>query len=154
LTRYYGPEFIFLKENAMSAITTAIIAEQAGVNIETIRYYERRGLIEKPPRNISGYRQFPEETVERIRFIKNSQRLGFSLREIRDLLSLKVTPKASCADVKRKTDQKILEIEERIYNLQQMKQALQELSSRCLMSTNIKECHILNLLEKNIQITP
>jgi MerR family mercuric resistance operon transcriptional regulator len=105
----------------MSAITTAKIAAQAGVNIETIRYYERRGLIEKPPRNVSGYRQFPEGTVERIQFIKNAQRLGFSLKEIRDLLSLKVTPEASCADVKRKTDQKLLEIGERIYNLHEMK---------------------------------
>ena len=76
----------------MRGLTIGRVARQAGVGVETVRFYERRGLIDEPPRRQSGYRQFPEETVRRIRFIKRAQELGFSLREIKELLALLDVP--------------------------------------------------------------
>ena len=80
----------------MDGLSTGEIAKQGGVNLETIRYYERRGLLPKPPRTPSGYRTFDPEAVRRIRFIKQAQGLGFSLKEIKALLALRVDPCSSC----------------------------------------------------------
>ncbi len=86
------------------ALTIGKVAKAANVHVETLRYYERRGLVPKPPRSLSLYRRYPESTVRRVRFVRHAQTLGFSLREIRELLSLRAAPKARCADVKRRAD--------------------------------------------------
>jgi MerR family mercuric resistance operon transcriptional regulator len=138
----------------MGKLTTGKLSKEARANIETIRYYERQGLIEEPPRSESGYRLFSEGTVERIRFIRNAQRLGFTLKEIKDILALKITPNARCANVKMKSEQKIKEIEEKINALQEMKRALQELSSMCEITSGIEECHILQILENTEENFP
>ncbi len=85
----------------MKTMTISNAARQAEVGIETIRFYERRGLIEQPPTPVgSGFRVYPEETVQRIRFIRQAQEIGFSLREIDELLSLRADPAADSSDVR------------------------------------------------------
>jgi MerR family mercuric resistance operon transcriptional regulator len=84
----------------MASLTVGEVAKQANVCIETLRYYERQGLIAPPPRSVSNYRLYPEETVRRVQFIKRAQELGFSLREIAELLALRATPDTPCADIR------------------------------------------------------
>lgn len=80
----------------MEGLTIGRLAREAGVNSETIRFYERRGLIPKPPRPATGYRRYPPETVRRVRFIRHAKELGFSLKEILELLSLRLDPETTC----------------------------------------------------------
>jgi len=86
----------------MRTLTIGRLAREAGVNLETVRYYERRGLLPRPPRSESGYRLFPEDAAGRLRFIRRAQELGFSLAEIRELLSLRVSRTAKRTDVRRR----------------------------------------------------
>ena len=132
----------------MAHFTTGKLAKAAQVNIETIRYYERRGLIEEPPRSESGYRQFSQEDVARIRFIKRGQELGFSLSEISELLFLRVDATSTCQDVKRRADEKIADIEQKIGTLQQMRQILVKLAAKCQAGeAPATECPILEAIE-------
>ncbi len=131
----------------MGNLTIGQVAKKAGVNVETIRYYERLGYIPKPPRPRSGYRQYSEETVNRIQFIKRAQKLGFTLKEISELLSLKVDSGNTCADVKRRAEAKITDIEEKIHNLQGIKKALAELVAMCSGKGPTGECPIIEVLE-------
>jgi MerR family mercuric resistance operon transcriptional regulator len=123
------------------------LAEAAGVKIETIRYYERRGLIPEPPRNQSGHRKFPEKTLIRVQFIKKSQKLGFSLKEVSELLALRTDGDASCGDVVKRFDDKIKDIESRISSLQEIKTILENLSSRCTGTGSSMDCPFLHELE-------
>src|SRR3990172_7588725 len=111
----------------MGTLTIGRLAKKAQVNIETVRYYERRGLLPEPPRRQSGYRQYSENDVSRLLFIKRAQTLGFTLKEILELLSLRVDPKTTCGDVKRRAEVKIAGMEERIRDLQKMEKALMKL---------------------------
>ena len=129
------------------ALTIGQVANAAHVNVETLRYYERRGLVPKPPRSPSQYRSYPEDTVPRVQFVKHAQELGFSLREIRALLSLRATPKARCADVKRRAETKIGEIETKIRGLRAMRNALNRLVSQCDGKMPASECPILEALD-------
>ena len=132
----------------MENLTIGQIAKKARVNVETVRYYERRGLIPKPLRKESGYRQYPEETVARIQFIKHAKELGFSLNEISELFSLKVDKNTTCADVKNRAEGKIADIEEKIHALQKMKKTLTRLAKECRGRGPASECPILEALEK------
>src|SRR6266849_5272993 len=100
------------------------LAKRAQVHLETIRYYEREGLLPEPPRLASGYRMFPESAVRRVRFIKRAQELGFSLAEIRDLLSLREDAGAGAHEMRERAKAKVANIEEKIRTLQAMKHAL------------------------------
>jgi len=131
----------------MKNLTIGQVAKRTQVNIETVRYYERRGLIPPPPRRESGYREFSEDTVARIRFIKHSQEVGFTLKEISELLSLRVDPNTTCAEIKRRTEGKITEVEEKIHALNHMKKALVKLRSTCSGRGPTSECPILDVLE-------
>ncbi|NOY07722.1 MAG: heavy metal-responsive transcriptional regulator [Spirochaetes bacterium] len=133
----------------MDFFTIGKLARQAGVNIETVRYYERIGLLPEPERNESGYRQYSEEYSQQLKFVKNAQRLGFSLKQVKELLSLKVIPGYSCADVKKKAEQKIEEIEAKITELKRIKAALIELSGKCDVNLPARECRILEVLSKS-----
>ncbi|MDK1031917.1 MAG: heavy metal-responsive transcriptional regulator, partial [Planctomycetia bacterium] len=115
----------------MKPLTIGKVAHHAGVGVETIRFYEREGLIEEPPRRQSGYRQYPEEAVSRIRFIRRAKELGFSLKEIKELLSLRASPRARCADVRKRAEAKINDIEQKVRTLQRMKKALVKLTVAC-----------------------
>jgi MerR family mercuric resistance operon transcriptional regulator len=130
----------------MEQLTVGELARRGKVNLETIRYYERRGLLPKPPRSASGYRLFSPESVRRIRFIKRAQELGFSLKEIKELLALQVSADGTSADVRERAEAKIADIEERIKTLRSMKKALERLTSACCGQGSVSECPILESL--------
>lgn len=128
------------------ALTIGQVAEAAEVNVQTIRYYERRGLFPKPRRTPSGYRQYAEDAVGRIRFIKHAQELGFSLQEIQELLGLRVQHGAACDAVERKTRSKIEIVEQKIRDLQRMRRTLEQLAEACTARRPTDECPILEAL--------
>src|SRR5687768_15924154 len=113
----------------MSGLTTGELAKRGGVNLESIRFYEREKLLPKPPRTASGYRMFSEDAVRRVRFIKRAQELGFPLREIRELLALRLEPGTRCADMRQKAEAKLTDIDRKIRDLQRMKRALARLTA-------------------------
>lgn len=123
------------------------LASAADVNAETIRFYERKGLIPRPARTASGYRKYSSEFVVRIRFIKRAQALGFTLKEILELLSLRLEPDCDRMDVRRRVNEKIAEIEIKIVDLQRMKDSLDALTSCCSGSGSSRDCPILESLE-------
>jgi len=129
------------------ALTIGQVANAADVNIQTIRYYERRGLFPKPRRTPAGYRQYPEDAVGRIRFIKHAQELGFSLQEIQELLGLRVHDGAACDAVERRTRQKIQVVEQKIRDLQRMERSLERLAAACAARRPTDACPILEALE-------
>jgi Hg(II)-responsive transcriptional regulator len=130
----------------MTGLKTSELAQAAGVNSETLRYYERRGLLPEPPRRESGYRVYPVEHVERVRFIKGAQALGFTLEEIRDLLELRVDEDATQADVRERANSKVHSIEAKITVLQHMREALLHLVEQCHGDGPTSECPILEAL--------
>lgn len=123
------------------------VARRAKVNLQTIHYYERRGLLPKPRRTASNYRIYSVEAVRRIRFIKRAQELGFTLKEIRELLSLRARPAAKCADVLERAEIRIRSIDEKIRTLQAMRRALSKLTAECKGRGAISECPILESLD-------
>ncbi|MEZ4651977.1 MAG: heavy metal-responsive transcriptional regulator [Candidatus Eisenbacteria bacterium] len=131
----------------METLTRGELAQRCAVNFETVRYYEQQGLIPKPSRSVSNYRLYDEDTVRRIRFIKRSQELGFTLHEIKELLSLRAEPRAGCADVRERAQTKVRDIDEKIRTLQAMRRALSKLTSKCTGRGGISECPILDALE-------
>lgn len=135
----------------MQALTIGQVARRAGVSIETIRFYEREGLIAEPPRGASGYRHYPTETVSHIRFIRRAKELGFALKEVRELLALRVHPDISSAEVKTRAEAKIADIEARIRVLQRIRDTLVGITTACDGCAPVSECPILDALdaEKN-----
>ena len=123
------------------------VAERGGVNLQTIRYYEREGLLPEPPRLASGYRIFPKGAVRRVRFIKRAQELGFSLAEIRDLLSLREHADAGAQQMCERAKAKIADIEEKIRTLRAMKNALNRLAERCPGCGPLSDCPIVDALD-------
>ena len=115
----------------MENLTIGKLARQVGLGVETLRYYERRGLIAPRRRTESGYRLYHPDAGQRLRFIRRAQALGFSLDEVAELLALSDRPGASAAEVKRLTRAKIADIEARIRDLERMKSALAELEAHC-----------------------
>ena len=134
-------------EFTMNGLTIGKLAKQVGVGIETVRFYERQGLIVPPPRTDSNYRIYPEDEVARLKFIKRAKSLGFTLNEIKELLLLRHDPHATKADIKDRTLAKIKDIEEKISDLSRIKTALEHLASSCDGHGPLNECPILNALE-------
>jgi MerR family mercuric resistance operon transcriptional regulator len=135
----------------MKPLTIGHLAKQAGVNLETVRYYERRGLLPRPPRSASGYRLFPTEAVRRLRFIRRAQELGFSLKEIGELLSLRVSRRTTSAAIRARAEAKIADIEAKIRSLESMKKTLRKLTNACAGCGPVAECPILDSLDKDEQ---
>jgi Hg(II)-responsive transcriptional regulator len=131
----------------MNGFTIGEVAAQAEVHIETLRYYERRGLVERPPRSTSNYRLYPEDSVRRVRFIKRAQELGFSVRDIKELLSLRAVPEAGCHEVRAHAEAKIKDIDDKIGALTAMKHALLSLVTECSGEGPLSDCPILASLE-------
>ena len=131
----------------MKPLTIGQVARRAGVGVETVRFYEREGLLEEPPRRESGYRQYGEDIVARLQFIRRAKELGFTLNEIKELLSLRLDPSTTCAEVKDRAQAKIADIEQKIRTLQRMKKALVRLTRACSGSGPTSECPILESLE-------
>ena len=132
----------------MKSLTIGRLAKEAGVNLETVRFYERRGLLPRPPRSSSGYRLFPADAARRLRFIRRAQELGFSLKEIGELLSLRVSRKTSSAAIRARAEAKIVDIQEKIGSLQSMKKTLEKLTKVCDGCAPLAECPILDSLER------
>ena len=135
----------------METLTIGKVARLAGIGVETIRFYEREGLIEEPPRRESGYRQYPEDTVHRLRFIRRAKELGFTLKEIKELLALRVEPETTCEDIRRRAEAKIGDIEEKICTLNKMKGALKKLTLACKGRGPVSACPILEAMENDKQ---
>lgn len=131
----------------MIAMTISELAKATGIHIETVRYYERRGLLPTPARRPSGYRVYTESTVARLHFIKNAQGLGFSLVEIKKLLTLRVDADTNCAEVRRQAEAKLVEVEGKLQALQQIQTALTQLVAACERGGAQGECPILEALE-------
>lgn len=136
----------------MQALTIGRLAQQAGVGVETIRFYEREGLIAQPDRRPSGYRQYPPEVVRRVRFIRHAKDLGFTLKEIQELLDLRVDPSSTCEDVRKRARAKVTDIEERIASLERMKAALLRLGRKCRGKGPTSECPILEELDRDEEV--
>lgn len=130
----------------MTFLRTGEVARQAEVNVETLRFYERQGILPEPPRRESGYREYPPETVDLIRFIKRAQELGFSLKEIRGLLELRQGPRHATGQVPRLVRAKIAEIEHKIHDLEAMSQALAGLLGACEKKASGACCPIIESL--------
>jgi Cu(I)-responsive transcriptional regulator len=130
-------------------LTIGKLAKKADVSIDSIRFYERRGLIAEPKRTEANYRVYPLAVADQLRFIKKAQKLGFSLDEIQELLTLSHDPTASQADVKMKTGEKIANIKSRIKNLSRMLKALEQLDARCDGHGPVGECPILKALAED-----
>lgn len=129
-------------------MTIGRMAEAAGVNVPTVRYYERRGIIAEPPRTASGYRQYDEAVVERIRFIRRAQDLGFALEEIEDLLALRVDDPAACGTVEAATRAKLDSVESKLRELERLRAILRGLVRSCEQREQTAECPVLALLEE------
>lgn len=130
------------------SMTIGSVAEAAGVNVATVRYYERRGLIAEPGRTASGYRQYDGSAVARIRFIRRAQELGFSLDEIGDLMDLRVEDSGACVEVERATRSKLADVESRIRELERLRVILNDLIASCRARQATGECPVLELLEE------
>lgn len=123
------------------------VARQAGVSVETVRFYETRGLIDQPPKPVSGgFREYSSREVQRILFARNAQRLGFSLREIVELLTLETGLSARCIDVRERASDKLGEVESKIETLVKMKGALEALIDSCPGRGPARTCSILEAI--------
>lgn len=128
-------------------MTIGALAKRAGVGVETVRFYERRGLVRRPARPRSGYRSYPEEAVRRIRFIRNAQALGFTLQEVKDLLALRVTAGMSCAAVRARASAKVADVNRRVADLEAIRRALEKLIAVCPGRGALSDCTILEALD-------
>jgi MerR family transcriptional regulator, copper efflux regulator len=128
-------------------LTIGQVAAAADMNIQTIRYYERRGLLPTPRRSPAGYRQYGDDIIARLHFIKRAQQLGFSLAEIRELLALRIRHGSACDVVERKTRSKIDLVEAKLRELEQLKRTLERLAAACAARQPTDECPILEALE-------
>lgn len=128
------------------SLTIGQVARHAGVGVETIRYYEREGLLPPPPRSASGYRHYPADSVRRLAFIRHAKALGFSLADIRELLALRAEPGASSEPVRQLAQTKLTEIRDKIAALEKMQQTLEQLVEQCPGHVPTSECPILDAL--------
>jgi len=124
-------------------LTIGKLAEQAGVTIETIRYYQRKGLLREPDKPFSGYRQYPRDAIARIRFIKRAQQCGFTLREIAELLSL---DSGHCEDVRKMAELKRQQIDAQIHDLTALLDVLDRLVEGCREDSSTEQCSLIEAL--------
>lgn len=133
----------------MDKLTSGKLAKLTNINVESIRFYERKNLLPKPLRSDSGYRLYSQDDVHRIIFIKKAQQLGFTLKEIKELLNLRIDENNSCADVQELIEEKILEIEFKIKEMKKIKSALIGLDRLCTSNDLGNGCPLLLELGKN-----
>lgn len=124
------------------------VATRAGVNVQTLRYYERRGLLGRPPRTASGYRRYPEDAVRIVRFVKQAQKLGFTLDEVEQLLRLRRESPSRRRAVRALAVAKLADIDSKIRQLTAMRAALETMLAACC-GDGALECPILEALERN-----
>jgi len=125
------------------SLTIGRLAEQSGVNVETVRYYQRLSIIKEPVKPLEGYRIYPAETINRIKFIKRAQQLGFSLKEIAELLEL---GDGHCSDVMQRAEEKRIHIQQQIKDLQNLQETLDQLIDSCRFDNDSSHCPIIETL--------
>lgn len=135
----------------MGGLTIGILAKEAGVGTQTLRFYERKGLLPRPPRTDGGYRLYPDSAAVRIGFILRAQDLGFSLREVKELLELQATDRRSCREVKGFAAAKIKDIDRKLGELRVIREALNRLKDACANGTARGECPILEYMAKPVE---
>ena len=135
-------------EDDMNALTIGKAALKASVSRDTVRLYEREGLIDKPKRLSNGYRVYPDIVVNQLRFIKRATTMGFTLYEIKELLALKQTSKNTCDDIKRQSEMKLNDVVLKIKELQKLKKALNVMITTCGKIHKENECPIIEYFEK------
>ncbi len=128
----------------MTAMQIGEIAKRSGIGIETIRYYEREGLLLEPQRRPSGYRQYDDSTIERLEYIRRAKELGFTLAEIRELLELSFAAHAGCDRVRQRAEGKVADIEDKIRSLQKMKRSLGKIIQRCRAKNSTEDCPLVH----------
>lgn len=131
----------------MESLSIGQVAQRAGVGVQTIRFYEKEGLLPEPARRPSGYRQYSGAAVRRLHFIKRAKDLGFSLEEIRELFALRIDPGSTCGAVKRRALAKVADVEAKIASLERIRGALLELADACKGTGPTSDCPILDALE-------
>ena len=129
------------------ALTSGQVAKKSGVGVETLRFYEREGLLPAPARAASGYRQYTAEAVERVRFIRRAQLVGFQLKEIKELLALRDDPGADRKEVRAKAVAKLADIETKVADMEAMRVELTRLIAACDSSGSAADCPILAALD-------
>lgn len=132
----------------MATLTISKLAKAAGVELSTIRYYERRGLVTPAARRSSGYREYGSDAVRKVRFIRHAQALGFSLEDIAELLALRIDAGGSCADVRQRSQRKLVDIAEKIASLSRMRLALEKLVKSCSQDGPSSACPILGAIDE------
>jgi MerR family copper efflux transcriptional regulator len=132
----------------MAMLSIGQVAKQTGVTVETLRFYEKQGLIETPRRTGSGYRQYPQATLKRVRFIQNAKEVGFTLKDIAELLALRQEPGTSCPDIKLRASLKIEEVEQKIRDLSRIREALARMIVKCSSEGPVSQCPILEELDE------
>ena len=140
------------KYNDTKTYKTGEVARRAGVNKETVRYYEQRDLIPKPDRRRSGYRIFTQRHIDQIRFIKRAQELGFTLSEIKELLELRMDENTTCSEIKSEAQDKYEDVAEKIADLKRIKKTLLKLIDSCAGEGPKEDCPILGALEGDPKI--
>jgi MerR family copper efflux transcriptional regulator len=133
----------------MKSFTIGHLAKAANVSVETVRFYERKGLLQTPERKHSAYRQYDGNAVDRLKFIRRAQQVGFTLKEIEDLLGLRDNPDAQRADVRERALNKIAEINAKISDLQAMRKSLTNLLNSCEGDGPASACPIITSLQDN-----
>lgn len=131
----------------MELLNIGEVASQTGITVETVRFYEKKKLIDAPLRSESGYRQYPQETVKRIRFILRAKEVGFTLKDIAELLELRREPGTSCTDIKVRASRKIEEVDKKIEDLGKIREALAGMIMKCSGNGALSECPILEELD-------
>ena len=125
------------------------LAKETGLNVQSIRFYEREGLLPSVDRSSSGYRIYQKDSIQRIQFIKHAQEVGFSLKEISELLSLKVNPDGSCHMVQQIAAEKLKQLDERLESIERMKLTLSSMMEMCGEGLPARACPILEALDND-----
>jgi len=128
----------------MKAMKIGEIARRSGIGIETIRFYEREGLLQKPERRPSGYRQYDTSVLQRLEYIRCAKELGFTLAEIRELLNLSFAHEICCESIRQHAQAKLDDIENRIHSLLKMKKSLQGILEQCIHQQHADNCPLVH----------
>ncbi|MGE3820242.1 MAG: heavy metal-responsive transcriptional regulator [Isosphaeraceae bacterium] len=133
----------------MGSLKIGEVARRSNVGVETVRYYEREGLLRQPDRRPSGYRIYDESVVTRLRFIRRAKELGFTLSEIKELLALWFDVATRCEHVRRRAEEKIARVEAKIRSLEKMKESLKSIVADCKTRDSVKECPLWSGLDED-----
>jgi MerR family mercuric resistance operon transcriptional regulator len=135
------------KDTAMNPLSIGQVANATGVTVETLRFYEKERLLDPPSRTPAGYRQYPPETVKRVLFIQRAKEVGFTLKDITELLSLREQPGTTCSDIRLRASQKVEEVNRKLADLERIRNALVRMIGKCEGRGDLSECPILEELE-------